>query len=279
MKKENKAYYQKNPYSFETANDGKKYVAWDSVIPTLNLSDGNSKVGKVICFNLPIFYTCVHDCECYTGGKCYADGGCYNFASNQATYSENYAFYRSCTKEQFIDAMCAEIATYKNARLMRYFTCGDIPNIAFIDCIVEIARRFPGIKFWTYTKKYRFVNHWVDVNGLDSIPENLRIVFSHWRNDDGTYYDMPNPYQFPTSEFIPAGCEELAKHVTHICPCSDPESIEHCDTCTHACYDLKFGESMALLEHSTSATKDRDKELKAAKEKLEKAAKKAGKAA
>lgn len=274
MKKENKAFYKAHPFTVETATDGKKYVNVASVKATLNLSEGNEKVGKVLCFNLPVFYTCVHNCECYTSGKCYACGGCYNFASNQATYSENYRFFRECTKdlntEAFVSAMCEEIAKYGKFELFRYFTCGDIPNHIFLACMVEIAKRMPAIKFWTYTKKYNIVNHYCDTYGVESIPANLTIVFSHWLNDDGSYYDMDNPYNFPTSEFIPMGKEELAETVTHICPCSNPNSLEHCDTCEHPCYKLAHGESMALLEHSTSATKARDRELKQAKASLKK---------
>jgi hypothetical protein len=86
---------------------------------------------------------------------------------------------------------------------------------------------------------------------------------------------MDNPYNFPTSEFIPIGKEELSKKSTFVCPCSDPSVSVTCETCENKCYRLKPGQSQALLEHSTTATKDRDKALKAAK-KAVKQAKKAG---
>ena len=100
------------------------------------------------------------------------------------------------------------------------------------------------------------------------LPENLTIIFSHWLNSDGTYYPMDNRHNLPTSEFIPFGMEKLAEKVTHICPCSDPTVKATCATCDHACYSLKKGESMALLEHSTKATKARDKAIKEAKKAL-----------
>ena len=84
---------------------------------------------------------------------------------------------------------------------------------------------------------------------------------------------MDNPYNFPTSEFIPFGKEELAKNVTHICPCSDPNVLTTCNTCDHPCYELNFGESMALLEHSTKESKARDKEINAKHKELKKAKK------
>lgn len=128
----------------------------------------------------------------------------------------------------------------------------------------EIARRNPNIKFWTYTKKYGIVNSYVKQNGIDAIPENLVIVFSHWMNDDGTYYPMYNPYEFPTSEFIPMGKEEMLDSVTNVCPCSNPAVFENCANCSHPCYELKHGQSMGLVEHSTIRTKARDTAIKAA---------------
>ena len=76
---------------------------------------------------------------------------------------------------------------------------------------------------------------------------------------------MDNKYSFPTSEFIPMGREELLNSVTHVCPCSDPTRNDHCENCKTPCYELKYGESMALVEHSTERTKARDNTIKAMK--------------
>ena len=216
----------------------------------------------MINFNFPIELTCNHACECYKNATCYACNGCYLFASNQALYSENLNFYNTCDNETFINAL--QLVIDKTGyKLFRYFTCGDIPNNRFIDCMVSLAKRNPTVKFWSYTKKYNIVNSWIDSNG--SLPENLVIVFSHWMNENGTYFEMYNPHNLPTSEFIPYGREELKNNVTHICPCSDPTVNATCATCDHPCYSIKNGESMALLEHSTQQTRERDKAIKTAK--------------
>ena len=243
----------------------------------LNISEGNEKVGNTICFNFPIEYTCSHCCECYLKGLCYAESGCYLFSDNQAKYSENLVFYRNSTKEQFVQALqlAIDVIGYK---LFRYFTCGDIPNYDFIDIMVTLAKNNPDIEFWSYTKKYALCNRYVKEHGESiekAFPSNLVIIFSHWLNEDGSYFPMDNPYNFPTSEFIPFGKEELAKEATFICPCSDPTVSVTCETCENKCYRLKPGQKQALCEHSTKATKDRDRELKQAKQ----AIKQAGKAA
>lgn len=267
----NRQYYLSNPFKvLVSAISNTKYVDYKSVkSDTLNTSNGNSKVGKVGCYNLPIEYTCVN-CECKRKKKCYALNGCYNFLSNQATYAENYAFYKAVGKDGFTSAMVERI-NEKKWKYFRYFTCGDIPDIDFVDAMVEIAKQCSNVKFWTYTKKYGIVNIWVNRNGLNAIPDNLTIIFSHWLNDDGSYFPMQNPHNLPTSEFIPLGMEHLKEQVTFICPCSDPNVFSTCETCEHPCFNLKYGQSMALLEHSTPRTKKRDKAIRAAKNAIKKA--------
>lgn len=273
-------------YTIAIAKNGMKFVTKETVSnDIIHLSMGNTKTGPAWNFNFSIEYTCDHRCECFLKRKCYAMQGAYNFADNQAQYTENYNFYVNSNNSKFIDTIQLVINTDPSIKLFRYFTCGDIPDMRFITCMAKLAENNPEIKFWAYTKKYSIVNHWIDENG--SLPENLTIIFSHWMNEDGSYFPMDNPHKLPTSEYIPIGKEYLKENVTHICPCSNPESIEVCATCDHPCYTLKKGESMALLEHSTKETKERDKELKKAKAKLKeekkskdketKKAKKAGK--
>ncbi len=251
-------------YEIRIGENGYKFVTLNSVDAAFHMSEGNSKVGKTACYNFPIEYTCSHKCECYKAGLCYACGGCYQYGSNQQRYSENYKFFLE-NDESVVAAAIVEYIKEKGYKYCRYFTCGDIPNSKFIRIMIKVALALPEIKFWAYTKKYNLVNRFVAENGLSAIPENLVIIFSHWLNRDGTYYNMVNPYKFPTSEFIPIGKEELVNNVTFVCPCSDSSVKSTCATCEHGCYNLKMGQSMALLEHSTKETRKRDMAIKAAK--------------
>lgn len=252
--------------------NGVNYVDAMKTSPELHVTkDGNSKTGKAVgSYNFSPEQSCDHNCECFKNKVCYACGGCYSFSNNQYKYAQNLAYFLKTDSETFVDAFCAKLAENGNKKF-RFFTSGDILNKRFFACMIEIARRMPNIKFWSYTKKYNIVNEWCDINGIENFPENLVIVFSHWMNEDGTYFPMNNKYSFPTSEFIPLGKEELTAGITHICPCSNPDVVSTCDTCDHPCYELKRGESMALLEHSTSRTKNRDKAIKAAHDKIKKA--------
>lgn len=258
-------YFKLNPYTVAKGLNGMTYVLLNTVRKNhVHLSFQNSKTGKVIAFNLPVEYSCDHRCECYSERKCYACHGCYMFSLNQAIYSENLSYFKNHTTAEFIEIICKEISRHKSRKHFRWFTCGDILNTRFLEAMIEIAKRNPSIRFWTYTKKYAIVNSYVKQNGLESIPKNLKIIFSHWMNDDGSYFPMYNPYHFPTSEFIPMGKEEMLETVTHVCPCSNPNVHQNCCNCDHPCYELNFGESMALVEHSTDRTKDRDKAIKKA---------------
>jgi len=111
------------------------------------------------------------------------------------------------------------------------------------------------------------VNHFIEkyLNG-DGIAFNkyTGIIFSYWRNKDGSHFPMLNPYNMPLSVFIPLGMEKEAEKANHICPCSNPNIFENCCNCSNPCYNLKPGQTMALLEHSTPETAKRDKEIRAA---------------
>lgn len=256
---------EKTAYEISKGMNGLNFIDYRTVEGDLHVTkQGNSKTGAPVgSFNFPVEQTCNHLCECYKSTACYACGGFYQMPDNMRRYAENLAFFLKHDSETFVDMFCEMLKANGN-ELFRYFTIGDIVNSRFFACMAEIARRMPDVKFWSYTKKYNIINKWCNVNGIENFPENLTIIFSHWLNENGEYFPMENPYNFPTSEFIPLGKEHLTANITHICPCSNPDVIATCATCDHACYTLKHGESMALLEHSTSRTKARDKEIKKA---------------
>ena len=253
----------KNGFVFVPLND----AAVRDYIIHLSTS-GNTKTGPVAAFNLPVELTCDHRCECYMNKDCYACGGCYRYKNNQFMYTENLKYFLNHTSDEFINQIVT-LVIVSGLRVFRWFTCGDIVNYRFFECMIAIARRLPVVRFWTYTKKYAIVNKWLDNNGgPDALPENFKsVIFSHWMNRNGSYFPMDNRYNMPTSEFIPFGKEDLLKTVDHVCPCSDPDIFVNCVNCPNPCYELKPGMSMGLCEHSTPATRERDKMLRELKQK------------
>ena len=258
---------QETSYKIYRTRYGFKAVDTNTVVTNrFNYSTGNSKLGNhVLNYGLDIMHTCA-PCECKTGGKCYGTCGLFQFGSNMQRAAENFMFWFANGAGAMVEALQSAIDNNPDCDKFRHFEIGDIPNERYLaEVMSPVAVRNPGVTFWTYTKKYEIVNKYVDKYGLNAIPSNLTIIFSHWMNEDGTYYPMDNRHDFPTSEFIPVGKEdELLPHITHVCPCSNPNVVAHCENCDHPCGRLQHGESMALLEHSTKASAKRDRAIKAA---------------
>ena len=259
-------------YQIKEGTNGCKYIDWRHVeCRFLHLTAGNDKTGPMYTFNLSVEFSCDHRCECYKLRRCYGCNGCYLFASNMRRYAENYAFYRNHTTAEIIHALCVLMEAIGPKKYFRWFTIGDTVDYRFAEMQLEMSKMFPDIQFYQYTKKYHIWNEYIANNGSDyiaALPHNFRVIYSYWLNDDGSYFPMDNPFKAPTSNYIPKGMEQLAALMTWICPCSDPNSLEHCANCTHGCYNLQPGQSMALLEHSTQRTKDRDRATRKAKKAL-----------
>ena len=256
-------------YTIETAKNGFKYVPADrdhGALPIMHVTSGNTKTGTdhLLAWGHGIEQSCNHACECYSKRICYGMHGFYQmYLVNQLYLADNLLYIRENGYEKTADDIIAEIKRTK-CRKFRWFTVGDILNIDFIHMMVKIGKACPETEFWGYTKKYMLVNHYIEkyMNGnAELFLKYTGLIFSHWRNEDGTDFEMLNPYHMPTSEFIPFGMEDEAKKADHICPCSDPDVYENCCNCSNPCYRLKIGQSMALLEHSTAQTKARDKAI------------------
>lgn len=268
-------------YYLTIASNGLKYVnptPEDGARPILHLPAGNSKIGskKAMAYGHVIPATCDNRCECFKDKICYGCHGFYiMYPVNQLFLADNMLFFKKYGYKATAVAIIKEIKR-THCQYFRWFTVGDIPNIDFIKMMVLVGRECPEVEFWGYTKKYMLVNHYIDkyMNGdAAEFLELTGLIFSHWRNKDGSFFKMTNPYNMPLSEFIPYGMESEAENATHICPCSDPDVFKTCITCDHPCYKLKLGESMALLEHSTPRTAARDKAIHESHEKLKKAGK------
>lgn len=238
-------------------------------MPILHLPAGNTKMGTdhVLSFGLPIGASCVRTCECFTKKICYGMSGNYvQYPINQLYLADNMLFFKVNGWDKTADAIIAEIKR-THCKYFRWFTVGDIPNVDFLKMMIKVGKNCPGVKFWGYTKKYMIVNHYIDKymhGNAELFHQYTGLIFSHWRNKNGSFFKMLNPYNMPLSVFVPLGMEKEAEKANHICPCSNPDVYENCCNCSNPCYELKPGETMALLEHSTPETAKRDREIKKA---------------
>ena len=135
--------------------------------------------------------------------------------------------------QQFIDrSMVAAI---------RFHSFGEIPHYKYLLKMIELAENNPTIAFYTYTKRFSWVEKYLEEH--KDLPNNLVMNMSIWHKN----YD--NPYNLP--EFIyDDGTEEDVAQLPH-CPAVDKNGRETGMTCAKCkrCLRAKKGSKMAVYAH------------------------------
>lgn len=156
----------------------------------IHITNHNSKTG-VCCNNLALpTCTCRDDAPCKATG-CYCMKGTQAMATVVAAYLRNLTIYNR-DPEDFWEQVEFKIK-HNPLPLFRFFDAGDIPSYEFLYGMVELAKKFPNIKFMSFTKRYNFVNDYLKVNG--KLPDNLNIIFSAWHIG----WEVDNPYGMPVA--------------------------------------------------------------------------------
>lgn len=200
-------------------------------MPTISISKGNSKLGQIPSVSLPAVTTC-RACAC--AKICYAK----KLERLRPTVRKAY--------QRNLDALIHHPDTYWReveaaimmSRFFRFHVSGDIPHYDYLVKMAEIAARNTHCEILCFTKRYEFVNHFVDAG--NTIPPNLHIIFSDW---PGT--TMDNPYHFPVayvrfrdgSTQAPSGAQECGGNCSE-CACTEG-----------GCWSLKYGEAVVFNEH------------------------------
>lgn len=203
-----------------------------------SISAGNRKIGRVLNVSLAPVITCANCGECCK--LCYdikADLQYFNVRDARARNTVLAMYHR----EEYFRRIREKCARRRRNKFFRWHVAGDILDLEYFAEMVNIAREFPDFKFWTYTKAYFIVNEYCRRYGRESIPENLKVMFSKW---DGM--PMLNPYNFPefacklkdgNKDTTP---EEFGK--MYKCP-------GNCDICKAACRGCIAGENTFADEH------------------------------
>ena len=148
------------------------------------MNNGNSKTGKA-CLNLAMpVCTCRNDAPCKS--TCYACKGAQQISRVQAAYYRNFRLYMD-NADKFFEQMYCKI-TFSGLPKVRIFDSGDIPDYEFLERLIKLCGRTPNVKYMMFTKRYEWVNKWIDENG--SLPDNFNIMFSAWDK----LWDVPNPH-------------------------------------------------------------------------------------
>ena len=166
----------------------------------------NRKIGKALNVSLPPVLSCPNCAGCMR--ECYDVRDC-RYKNVLNARARNMSILSRDMGKYFRDIIDA-IKHHPSFRAFRWHVGGDVPPGAsgaeYVRNMMDIARMFPGVRFWTYTKNYRAYNEYVRTHGgsiASAIPENMSVMFSEWRG-----IPMENPYGFP--EFKAYYDDELA---------------------------------------------------------------------
>lgn len=198
------------------------------------ISTGNRKIGNVLNVSIAPLVTCGNCKEC--SKYCYDLKACLQYENVRNARARNTAILQF-DRDSYFAQVENKIAKRRGNFYFRWHVSGEIPDIDYLNRMIEIARRYPHFTFWTYTKMYGIVNNWCYQHGRENIPANLHIMFSEWRG-----MPMHNPYNFPvfTVRFISEGEKFLPDIWT--CP-------GNCDKCKQAKRGCVVGENVQAADH------------------------------
>ena len=182
---------------------------------TISISKGNAKMGAIPSVSLPSCVTCNPSAPCFS--KCYA---------------RNLEILNSNPEAFWLQVKAAAITT----RFFRYHVSGDIPDITYLENMVETAEELPHTNFLAFTKQYSIINEYISSGGI--IPRNLKIILSNWGA-----WKCDNPHGLPVCEIIFKN--EMPRDDWKICG-------GNCTACACAgigCWELRNGETIAIYEH------------------------------
>lgn len=126
--------------------------------------------------------------------------------------------------------------------VIRLHSSGEIPTKEYLIEMVKIAKANPMVIFYTYTKRFKWLEEVIDEYG--DLPNNLIINVSIWHKN----YD--NPLNLP--EFIyDDGTEPELENLFH-CPAVERGGRDNnemtCSSCKR-CFKAKKGDKIAVYAH------------------------------
>lgn len=153
----------------------------------LKFAKGNAKLSKsTAIFSLPAGHTCLGARDCLASAnretgkiidgagvrfRCYAASGENLFRNVRVSRWRNFDLLKGKTVEGMADLIAASLP--RKVTLCRVHASGDFFSQAYFDAWMAVARRFPHIIFYAYTKALPL---WV--YRRDSIPDNFNLVAS-----------------------------------------------------------------------------------------------------
>lgn len=131
--------------------------------------------GRVIGWGIPAdmdftlngesFNTCPGACACR--GVCYAKQGAYTW---KATKAARLRALESTFSSSFVDDAIADLKRMRGVGVVRIHDSGDYYSQEYLDKWIAIARAFPSIIFYSYTKSA--------ILDFSNAPSNFRVTYS-----------------------------------------------------------------------------------------------------
>lgn len=229
--------------------------------PTMMISlvKGNSKLGKgVYAFNLlpgdeplstkdkgqltNVSGTCQGCCD-GCKGLCYAISDARRYHNTCIpSLAKNTLIVRNNLDGTFEQLRTQLIK--KKAKVLRYHSSGEIISYDYLLRMVKLARELPNVKFYFYTKRFAFVDKYMDKFG--KFPNNLVPNISEWNgNTDG--YNLKGLNRFVYDD----GSDPRLVNVFH-CPAVNKYGRKTgvtCDACGR-CFRGNDGHITAVYDHS-----------------------------
>lgn len=198
----------------------------------VKISNGNAKMGAIPSVSLPAGVTCRSDCEC--SKKCYAKRLERMRPSVRQAYKHNYDLLNSDPNTYWREVE----ASIMMSRFFRFHVSGGIPDAAYFEHMVDIARTNTHCEILCFTKKYDIVNSHINIIG--KLPKNLHIIFSGWHD-----IEMVNPYNLPEAHVRYRDGSTTAREDAKLCGGNCTE----CAITDGGCWTAKHGEQVVFNEH------------------------------
>lgn len=198
---------------------------------SVSISLGNIKMGAIASVSLPSWITC-RMCGCWA--KCYGHKLELLRPNVADAYMKNLEILQKDPDTYWREVEAAIMVS----RFFRFHVSGDIPDMDYLNRMVEVSGRNPHCEILCFTKKYELVNEFMDHGGV--IPGNLHMIFSGW-----TGLEMVNPYSFPEAHVRYRDGSTTARD--DALPCGG--NCTECAKTDGGCWVLKPGQQVVFNEH------------------------------
>lgn len=139
----------------------------------VNLSKGNSKMGKVMSVSLPPIKSCGAALPCFKG--CYAARLSRLRPNVRAAWENNWRMVTTDRAEYF--RQISDAIRAKPPDLFRWHVAGDIVDGDYLIGMLALAREFPGVRYLAFSKKAELIGLF---RAKIRHAKNLSVVLSMW---------------------------------------------------------------------------------------------------